>query len=311
MKEISRLEKISLRVIWPNEAKDFTTWLANNLDVLSETLGFDLSLVEREASAGHFSADILAEDPSGNLVIIENQLQKTDHDHLGKVITYLSNLGAKTAIWISSDARPEHENAINFLNEALPADVSLYLIQLEAFRIDESVPAPNFTIVAGPSAETKELGSQKKQMAERHVLRIEFWRQLLEKARKKTSLHANISPGKENYICTGAGMSGVLFSYVIRMNDAQVELYIDCGNVEDNKRIFDQLYAKKEKIESDFGGSLDWQRLDDRRASRIRYLVEKGGLLNKDRWLEIQDALIETMIRFAKALKAELKQIKG
>jgi len=101
---IGKLKKVPLREIWPNEANDFTVWLANNLDFLSEVLELDLSLVEREAAAGPFAADILAEDPSGTPVIIENQLERPDHDHLGKLVTYLSNLNAKTAIWIKRPA---------------------------------------------------------------------------------------------------------------------------------------------------------------------------------------------------------------
>ena len=123
---VGKLEPVSLREIWPNEARDFTTWLAENLDFLGDALQLELSLVEQEASAGSFSADILAEEDSGNLVIIENQLERSDHDHLGKLITYLSNLQAKAAVWITSHPRPEHEIAIHWLNETLPADVAFY-----------------------------------------------------------------------------------------------------------------------------------------------------------------------------------------
>lgn len=139
---ISRLQKVPLRELWRHEAHGFTHWLAENLDFLGEALGFEITLVEREATAGPFSADILAEDTDGNYVIIENQLEQTDHDHLGKLITYLSNLEAKKAIWITSAPRPEHEKAIHWLNETLPADTAFYLLKLEAYRIDDSSPAP-------------------------------------------------------------------------------------------------------------------------------------------------------------------------
>ena len=132
MNQISRLNKLPLRKLWPHEALNFTKWLSENLDFLSKMLGFELTLVESEASAGQFSADILAEDPRGHFVIIENQLEKTDHDHMGKLFTYMSNLEAKTAIWISSEPRPEHEIAIQWLNEILPADTAFYLLKIEA-----------------------------------------------------------------------------------------------------------------------------------------------------------------------------------
>jgi hypothetical protein len=308
---IGRLEKVPLREIWPNEARDFTTWLAENLDFLGEALGLSLSLVEQEAAAGIFSADVLAEDADGNPIIIENQRERTDHDHLGKLITYLSNLDAKTAIWITSDPRPEHEAAIHWLNQTLPADVALYLVKLDAYRIGESPSAPLLTVVAGPSPEAKQIGGQKKELAQRHVLRLEFWGQLLDRAKERTSLHARISPGKEHWISAGAGKSGLAFNYIIRMNDAQVELYIDQGEAEANKRIFDRLFASKEQIEAAFGEPLEWQRLDDRRACRIRHRLNLGGLTDRDRWPETQEAMIDAMMRLENALKPQIKRLRA
>ena len=307
--DIGKLEKVALREIWPNEALDFTIWLAENLDFLGETLDMDLSLVEREAAAGPFSADILAEDASGSSVVIENQLERTDHDHLGKLITYLSNLDAKIAVWISSDPRPEHETAIHWLNESLPADTAFYLVRLEAYRIAESPAAPHLTVVAGPSPEAKQVGDKKKDMAQRHVLRLRFWRDLLEKAKQRTSLHANRSPSKQNWISAGVGRSGLSISYVIRMNDSQVELYIDGGDAEENKSIFDKFLGRKEQVEDAFGEPLDWQRLNERRASRIRFVITGGGLRDEERWPEIQDAMIDAMVRLQKALKPEIARL--
>ncbi len=100
---IGKLQRVPLREVWPHEALDFTRWLHENIEILSEAIGVNLSSIEREQSAGDFHVDILAEDESGNPVIIENQLEKSDHDHLGKLITYLTALDAKTAIWIVSD----------------------------------------------------------------------------------------------------------------------------------------------------------------------------------------------------------------
>ncbi len=307
---ISRLQPVPLRELWRSEARDFTAWLAENLDFLGETLSVDLSLVEQEASAGAFAVDILAEDGNGNPVIIENQLERTNHDHLGKLITYLSNLDAKIAVWIASDPRPEHEKAVHWLNEALPVDTAFYLIKIEAYRIGASPPAPLLTVVAGPSLEAKQIGDQKKELAQRHLLRLEFWGQLLERAKERTSLHARISPSKDNWIGAGAGKSGLALNYVIRMGDTQVELYIDRGEAEANKNIFDQLVANKGQIEETFGAALDWQRLDDRRASRICHHLAAGGLADRDRWPEIQEAMIDAMVRLEQALKPHIKRLR-
>jgi hypothetical protein len=207
--QIGRLEKVPLHELWRHEARDFTTWLAQNLDLLGEKLGIELALVQQEAAAGPFSADILAEDAQGNPVIIENQLERTDHDHLGKLVTYLSNLEAKAAIWITSEPRPEHEKAIHWLNEVVPADTAFYLVQIEAYRIGDSAPAPLLTVVAGPSPEAHQIGEQKEELAERHILRKAFWTDLLARARERTSLHAKIGPTIENWVSTGAGKSGL------------------------------------------------------------------------------------------------------
>jgi len=147
-------------------------------------------------------------------------------------------------------------------------------------------------------------------MAQLHVLRLEFWRQLLEKAKQRTTLHANRSPRKGNWISAGAGRRGLTISYVIRMNDSQVELYIDGGDKEENKGIFDQLLARKEQAEDAFGEPLDWQRLNERRASRIRHVLPGGGLRDRERWPQIQEAMIDAMVRLEKALKPEIARLK-
>ena len=131
MSTIGKIKRVKLREVWKHEAKDFTTWLQDNIEILNDILDVTLSSAEREQSAGTFSIDLVAEDDGGNTVVIENQLEKSNHDHLGKVITYLTSIGAKCAVWIVADARPEHINAINWLNESSSAD--FYLIKLEAF----------------------------------------------------------------------------------------------------------------------------------------------------------------------------------
>lgn len=307
---ISRLTKLPLRELWKHEAHGFTHWLADNLDYLSGALGLSLTLVEREASAGPFSADILAEDDDGIYYIIENQLEKTDHDHLGKLITYMSNLDAKSAIWITSEPRPEHEKAIHWMNEILPADSAIYLVKLEAYKIDDSAPAPLFTIIAGPTSEGKQVGEQKKELAERHVLRLDFWKGLIEKYKQRGSFFANVSPSKENWLQTGAGKSGVSYSQVVMMDGIRIEVYIATSNQEINKRFFDRLYAQKESIEKAFGKALDWQRLDDKTASRICYSVDGKGLKNKEHWSELQDQLVDEMYALRKAFQSEIDRLK-
>lgn len=308
---IGKIERVPLREVWKNEAKDFTSWLFDNLEALGEELDIDLNAVEKEENIGSFSADIIAEDGSGQKVLIENQLEKTDHDHLGKILTYVANLEAKTAIWISSKPRPEHERAIDWLNET-GSGVNFYLVKIEAYKIGSSDPAPKFIVIAGPSEKTEAVGEEKKEFAERHKLRLEFWKSLLEKSKQKTKLHSNISPTKYSWIGTGAGISGMGYNYAITYKYGQVELYIDFGKGydKDNKSAFDQLHSKKKEIEQAFGESLRWERLDNRRASRISKRYDYAGLGDKDKWDKLQDDMIDGMIRLEKAFKKYIKELK-
>jgi len=191
---IGRLEPVPLRTLWPREDADFTHWLAENLDALAEQLNLGLTLEEEEARVGDFMVDLLAKTEDGRLVVIENQLERTDHDHLGKLLTYLTNFDAKIGVWICADPRPEHQRAIQWLNEVAPEDMAFYLVKVEAFRIGDSPPAPWFRIVAGPTPEVRAVGRQRKDLAEREILRQQFWTQLLERARNRTRLHARRKP---------------------------------------------------------------------------------------------------------------------
>ena len=147
-------------------------------------------------------------------------------------------------------------------------------------------------------------GQKDGDLAERHVLRLKFWGELLEKAKTKTKLHAKVSPGIENWVSAGAGKSGLGFNYVVRMEDAQVELYIDRGEAEWNKMVFNAFLQHKVEIEELFGGPLDWQLLPKKRASRIRFVISSYGLKDQAYWDELQEQLIESMIRMEKAFRS-------
>ena len=306
---IGKIERVPLREVWRHEALDFTTWLEKSLDVLNDVLDITLSGAGRERSAGTFSVDLVAEDESGNAVIIENQFGKSDHDHLGKLVTYLTVIDARAAVWIVSDPRPEHIAAITWLNESSAA--AFYLVKLEAIRIADSSPAPLLTLIVGPSEEIREAIRTKKGLAERYAIREQFWTQLLGSARARTKLHASISPGQHGWIGTGAGKSGLAYNYVVRQNDANVELYIDRGkdSEAENKAIFDRLAQSKEAIEADFGEPLEWQRLEGKRACRIKRSIDLGGYRDEAKWPQIHDAMIDAMIRLEKALKPHIARL--
>lgn len=304
---IGSIKRASLREVWPHEALDFTRWLQDNLEELNQVLDVPLTAAEREQPAGSFNIDLVAEDESGNTVIIENQLERSNHDHLGKLLTYLVGVEARAAIWIVSDPRPEHVKVINWLNESSSGD--FYLIKVEAIRIGESAPAPLFTRIVGPSEEARQIGDTRKELAERDHSRRSFWIDLLERASTRTKLHAAISPSTDNWISTGAGKGGLGLNYVVLQHGARVELYIDTRDQEENDRIFNALYAQKESIENRFGGELGWDHVEGRQSSRVRYDIESGGYLDEERWPEIHDEMIDAMIRLERALRPVLRTL--
>lgn len=305
---IGRLRRVPLREVWKHEAFDFTRWLQDNLDVVSDEIGIELADAEREQPAGSFSVDLIAKDESDNLVIIENQLEKSDHDHLGKVITYLTSYEAKTAIWIVSDPRPEHITAIAWLNQSKLA--SFYLLKVEAVRIGDSMPAPMLTLIVGPSEEGHAVGETKQERVEQDQTIQRFWISLLERAREKTSLHANSNPGRGTWLSHRIGLTDSMLNYIVRVHDGRVELYISSGSADDNRRIFNEIYRHKEEIEASLHQQLEWDNRDDRQICKIVMQVDTmGGYRDTDHWPEIQETLIDAMIRFESALRPAISEL--
>ncbi len=302
MGQVGRLQRVPLREVWRHEAADFSAWMENNLDVLNEVLDFNLISAEREKAAGAFSVDLVGEDEDGRTVVIENQLEKSDHDHLGKLLTYLAALEAHAAIWIVARPRQEHANAVAWLNTA--SATPFYLIQVEAVRIGQSAPAPLFTVIVGPSAEAQAAGATRRELSERQQVRRRFWTMLIERARAHTELYAQRSPTADNWIAAGSGFVGLEWVFTVRQHEMQVCLYIDRQDQDLNFAIFDMIHADKDAIEAKFGDALDWQRLDAKRACRIRFVLQGGGWRDEQNWPDITDRSVKAMLRLVSALES-------
>ncbi len=305
---IGRLERVALRDVWRHEAYDFTRWLQENIEVLSSTLNLGLVNVDREQAAGAFSIDLVAEDEGGGKIIIENQLEKSNHDHLGKVLTYMVAMGARAAVWIVAEPRPEHVAVVAWLNDSSSAD--FYLVKVEAVRIGGSPPAPLLTLIVGPSAETEAISRSKKEFAERYDLRQHWWAKLV--VRPDAKLHRHITPGVSSWIGVSSGVRGLNLNYVVLQDECAAELYIDRGNGAEveNKSIFDQLLERRPVIDAAFGGDLDWQRLDARRASRIKVTMPGGYRSPEEEWDAAQGRQVDAMNRLSAALQPHLKSIR-
>jgi hypothetical protein len=305
---ISKAQFIPIRQAFPHEAHDFTQWLSKNLDALSDRIGIQFTDIEPEKSVGSFNVDIFCKDSAGHNVIIENQLERTNHDHLGKVLTYMVNLEAKTAIWVATEARPEHEAVVSWLNQFTPVDMQFYFVKLEAIQNGDTF-IPLFTVLVAPDEQLSEIGEQKKTDALTNLgaFYYEFWTYFLQYSQGKTRLLYKTPSNRVYQSVTGISLNVGTFggyNYYIgsRGNKFGVYLYIDFGNPASNKNLFDLLYSKKDQIEAIIGTEIEWDRIDNKRSCRISYLHEGIDIQDKSQWDKIADSLIDMMIRFDEAL---------
>ncbi|MFC1987923.1 DUF4268 domain-containing protein [Chloroflexota bacterium] len=285
--QLGKLEKLDIREIWKNEATDFTRWLAKeeNLSLLSDEIGIPINLIATEAGVGSFSADILAEEANtGKKIVIENQLGQTDHDHFGKLFTYGSGLDAGILIWICKNAREEHRQAIDWINEKTSNALQIFIIQMELWKIGDSKPAPKFQIISSPNdwAKTVRDTITDKKLTETNLLQLDYWTEFNNymtqyawfKARKPQPQHwYDVAIGRsQGHIALTTSFT----KYFIRG-----ELYIN-----DNKELYRELESQKDNIEKELGLNLIWNELPNAKASSISIKNDVPQLKRKDNWKE-------------------------
>lgn len=292
--KLGKLEKVKLRDVWKHEALSFTKWLAKEENILnlSEEIGIDIEVVKTEASVGNFNVDILAREvDSDRKIIIENQLEKTDHDHLGKLITYASGHAAQIILWIVGEAREEHEKAIEWLNENMNEDIKFFLIVIEVWKIGDSPYAPKFQVVSEPNnwAKTIKSASNKGELTDTKSLQLEFWTKFNEFIEGKVSFNSRKPRPQHWYdISYGNSHSHISLAMDTRNNFLNVDVYIP-----DNVELFKKLLEKKEEIEKQINFSLDWRELPERKACRISHSIMEFDLQNKSNWTEFYSEMID------------------
>lgn len=309
--KFGKITKLNLREIWPKEASDFTPWLADNLNTLGETLGMELELKGKEAAVGDFSLDLLARDlGTGRTVIIENQLTQTDHDHLGKLLTYAAGFSASTVIWVAETVRDEHRQSLEWLNQRTDEETQFFGVVVEVFKIDDSKPAYSFKPVVFPNEWQK---SKKRQANTNVSSKGEAYRnyfQALIDELRESHRFTNAKIGQpQNWYSFSSGFTSIPIGAVFAMGGkSRVELYIDVLDGEKNKAIFDNLQEQKDIIHQEYGYPLDWERLDDKRASRIA-IYRDGSIENsEDDLAEIKKWHIEHLLKFKKIFTPFLKK---
>ncbi len=308
--KLGKLKEIDIRKVWAHEQYDFSKWLASeeNIKELSDTLGLSLTNIETEKFVGSYRCDILCQDEiTGKNVLIENQLEPTNHDHLGKIITYASGLDASVVVWIVAEARSEHASAIEWLNKHTDDDVSFFLIEVHAYTIGDSEPAPQFRIIEQPNDFAKQVKSIAKgsgELNESQTCRLEFWNQFNDvlDSRGKPFNKRKATTDHWYNVALGSSQCYLSIDLVNKQHKIRIGLWIP-----DNKELFDDLFSKKDLIEKDLGFSLDWDRLDDKKASVACTYINGLDFKHKDNYPELMNEIIDMTLLFKKTFEKYLK----
>lgn len=304
MINLGTLKEITdLRSVWAHEAINFTPWVADNVDLLADAVGLDITVDETESSVGDFNVDIYAsETGTDRKIIIENQLEDTDHDHLGKLITYASGKGADVVIWVVKHAREEHKAAVEWLNNHTDDKIGFFLCEIKLFQIGDSQVAPSFSVVEKPNDWTKEI---KKTTASNPTQQqhLEYWQAFNDYAFNDADFSKAFNkrkPTTDHWMDFSIGSSAchIGVTQIQKRNAIGVELYIN-----DDKELFKSLRSHKEDVEKNMGFALEWRELPERKASRI--IVEKEVKLDdQSAWTEqfiyIMDVCTKMKMAFKK-----------
>jgi hypothetical protein len=269
--ELGKLVKVPLREVWALEAAHFSVWLADNIDQLADALDLELGAAEREVAIGRYSCDIVAQDLSnGTKVIIENQLEPTNHTHLGQLVTYASGIDAGVVIWISPDFREEHRSALDWLNSHTGEAKQFFGIQIEAWQIDSSRPAPVFKVVASPNGWQKGVsgGGRRGIESQRTRFFIEFFSALAIELRAADFTRVG-KPGGYAWLIADRVRDNVYLSIAFSRTRLTVELAIESANALLNQDVFKALNEDREEIEGKLGLPLVWSFDESRRRQTI------------------------------------------
>lgn len=307
--KLGKLQEVDIRIVWPHEQYDFSKWLAEeeNIKELGDTLNLSLTDVETEKFVGNYRCDILCKDEiTGKMVLIENQLEPTNHDHLGKIITYASGLDATVVVWIVSSARDEHASAIEWLNKHTDDDISFFLLEVHAYKIGDSDPAPQFSIIEQPNDFVKTVKSVSKgtELNESQKCRLEFWTQFNEVVAAKGKPFNTRKATTDHWynVAIGSSEANISIDLVNKEHKIRISLWI-----KDNKDVFDALYHKKADIENALNLNLEWNRLDNKKASYICTYINGLNFKKQDNYPQLMEQIIDLVLNMKKVFPEFMK----
>jgi Domain of unknown function (DUF4268) len=310
--QLERLSRVEPAALWRHEALDFTPWLLKNADALADALGIDLELEEAEHPVGAFSLDLVGRDATNDtILIVENQLTGTDHGHLGQILTYAAGTGASSIVWIATTFREEHRRALDWLNEQTGKATHFFGIEIEAFRIGDSAPAPHFKVVVQPNEWQKVVrdAALSQKASGKAPLYAEFWERLLTRVNAEAPSWTRRRPGSStiptNWIDMPSPLPGTSFNFSFaRGGRLRSELYIDAGDETKNEAIFGALFAQRAALEEAFGRTLEFESLDGKRAARLAEYTD-GEVSEVDK----HDAFVDWFIDSGRRLRHALTSV--
>ncbi|HEY3782759.1 MAG TPA: DUF4268 domain-containing protein [Fimbriimonadaceae bacterium] len=310
--EIGKRNRVDVRTLWPKEPQ-FSDWLITDpgLDLLATDLGIQIENTRRECRPGDFPCDIVGNvlGDENHVVVIENQYGKTNHDHLGKLLTYAAAHKAMTGVWICEQVADDHREVIDWLNVNTPATVSLFLAELKAYRIGTSAGAPQLDVVCRPNLTQKSRFVESDADRQRHAWRKSFWEEIVPFVERKKPPFNLQRPSTDHWSSISVGRSGFNLAMLLvpRTQSIGIELYINCGTWKDSA--FQQLQQEKGAIEHELDSELLWKRMGDKKSARI-LLESKIDPLNEQNRETIKEWFAEWSVRMYNAFKPRVHALK-
>lgn len=313
--QLGRLERVTdLREIWKTEATHFTPWLAReeNLSLLADTIGLDLELEAQEKEVGPFRADILCRETANNAwVLIENQLERTNHTHLGQLLTYAAGLKAVTIVWVAEQFTDEHQATLEWLNEITGDDINFFGLEVELWRIGDSPIAPKFNIVAKPNQWTKgKVGTQKtEELTPTKALQLEYWTAFREYVTRHSTVVRAQKPLPQQWMNFAIGTARAHTYALVNTQAKKIGVRLQIHDSPDRLAIFNVLHADKTQLEQEFGAKLDWEEYPDKKSSYVSIRKNGADPRRKDDWPKQHEWLLKALESFKSVFGARIKTI--
>ena len=312
MTGLGYLERVDSRETWPDEAGSFTPWLAGeeNIKLLGDTIGIELEVEAQEENVGPFRADILCKDTANNhWVLIENQLEKTDHTHLGQLMTYAAGLDAVSIIWIAEQFTDEHRAAIDWINEITEEGINFFGLEIELWRIDNSPVAPKFNIISKPNewSKTVKTTAGKRELSDTKRLQLKYWTALHNFLIERKGPVRPHSPRPQHWMNFALGSSKCHMAGAVNTQKSRIRVSIICTGATAGA-YFNLLKEDREAIEKEIGSELQWDELPEKKESRIR-LAKNADPTNEQDWPNQHKWLAEKLEIFYKTFSTRVKKI--